>query len=45
MAIEIKIEPQEFQTVYNPIRLVLDSTSKGNPKFTYLVAILIDVTV
>ena len=42
MAIEIKIEPQEFQTVYNPIRLVLDSTSKGNPKFTYLVDILID---
>ena len=39
MAITIKVEPQEFQSAYNEVILVLDSDKKAESKFQYVLDI------
>ena len=39
MAITIKVEPQEYQSTYNEVILVLDSTNKAEDKFQYILDI------
>ena len=39
MAITIKVEPQEYQSTYNEVILVLDSTKKAEDKFQYVLDI------
>lgn len=39
MAITIKVQPQEFQSAYNEVIVVLDSDNKTEPKFQYIVNI------
>ena len=39
MAITIEVEPQKFQSVYNEVMIVLDSTNKAEPKFQYVIDI------
>lgn len=40
--ITIELEPQEFQSAYNEVIMVLDSTNKAEDKFQYVVDINID---
>ena len=42
MAITIKVQPQEFQSTYNEVIVVLDSDNKTEPKFQYIVNINVD---
>lgn len=42
MAITIKVEPQEFTSVYNEVITVLDSTNKSEPKFQYVIDINVE---
>ena len=44
MAITIKVEPQEIQSAYNEVIIVLDSTNKAQDKFKYVVDININGT-
>ena len=42
MAITIKVEPQEYQSAYNEVILVLDSDKKAESKFQYILDIDVD---
>jgi len=42
MSTTIRLEPQEFQSAYNEIITVLDSSQKSRPKFQHIVKIYID---
>lgn len=42
MSISIKIEPKEFQSTYNEVMIVLDSTNKSQDKFQYVVDVNIE---
>ena len=42
MAITIEVEPQTFQSAYNEVMVVLNSTNKAEPKFQYVVDINVD---
>ena len=44
MAITIKVEPQEYQSTYNEVILVLDSTKKAEDKFQYILDISVNGT-
>ena len=40
--IKIKVEPQDFQSVYNEVIVVLDSNNKTEPNFQYVIDVNID---
>lgn len=42
MAITIEVEPQTFQSAYNEVMVVLNSTNKAEPKFQYVIDINVD---
>jgi len=42
MAITIKVEPQVFQSGYNEVMVVLDSTNKSESKFQYIIDVNIN---
>ena len=42
MAITIKIEPKEFQSTYNEVVMVLDSTNKAKIKFQYVIDVNVE---
>jgi hypothetical protein len=44
MSITIKAEPQEFQSAYNEVIVVLDSTNRNEDKFQYVVDITVNGT-
>ena len=44
MAITIEVQPQDFQSVYNEVILVLDSDKKTQDKFQYVIDVNIDGT-
>jgi len=44
MAIDIKVEPKEFQSVYNDVIIVLDSDKKTEPNFQYVIDVNINGT-
>ena len=42
MAITIKVQPQDVQSTYNEVVVVLDSTNKSKEKFQYSVDIAVN---
>ena len=42
MAITLKVEPQEHQSAFNEVMIVLDSDKKAEPKFQYIVDITVN---
>lgn len=42
MATTIEVEPQTFQSAYNEVMVVLDSTNKAEPKFQHVIDINVD---
>ena len=44
MAITLKVEPQDFQSVFNEVMVVLDSDKKAEDKFQYIIELSVNGT-